>query len=248
MSVVDIAAGRYNKALIEHPQYGRCVIAWNYFSLYYPGNPVYDTLTELYILFTENEGYVQKLYSGWDDCWISCNDGQTWQGGILSEGYYSDNMYIPFDSFSLTDAIDVGCGGADLYFNAFLRADGTIYVFDPYVGVVTNTITDFTDDAWYNFSFADENDATVEGYISGLGSKMEEPSEDIYAIAYEEGDVVWKQYKLSDESWNETGIIYAENPFEDTVVAGRVDFDDIQEQSISMGILGVFWGRTLKLF
>ncbi|GEM_PF-479547 len=90
------------------------------------------------------------------------------------------------------------------------------------------------DDIWYKFSFTDENDKNIDGYISGLGSKLEEPSEDIYAIAAEEGAVVWKQYMLSGESWSETGVTYASNPFEDITTASISDFDDMREQDISV--------------
>ncbi|GEM_PF-4919555 len=67
---------------------------------------------------------------------------------------------------------------------------------------------------WYKFSFTDENGINITAYISGLGSKSGETTEDVYAIAFEEGDTVWREYLLSGGNWSETGVIYESDPFE----------------------------------
>jgi len=93
---------------------------------------------------------------------------------------------------------------------------------------------------WYEFTFTDENGINITGYISGLGSKFEESIEDIYAIAFKDGDTVWREYLLTDGEWAETGVTYESNPFE--AVAGYSEQSELKIQILK------YYNEFIKIF
>lgn len=105
------------------------------------------------------------------------------------------------------------------------------------VSVITN---ESTKPDWYHFTMGDENGYNVEIYLSDIGGSSAESTEIVQAIANKIGESFWKEYMLSEGTWVDTGIAYADDPVQGGVIAARVVNSTSQSiNNVSVNTMGL---------